>query len=206
MNGSVIGQHLLISLIPWLVGITVGGGLGYACARVAGSLFSTYPCLRRASMILPWRTFMVTSPLLSLFIPILVGLGNIAGMLIVGLSIFLFAVPFTVSILLSQWYPLPLIVRLIAGARTLAAASVTLALLAGIVSGGGGAGRFIMDRFLLLEYPQVLRAFSIVVITTLMIDILLGTLQMLSLGSTRKNPSVQGANGDLTTQTSQASR
>ena len=29
MDISIFGEHLLISLVPWLAGVLVGGGLGY---------------------------------------------------------------------------------------------------------------------------------------------------------------------------------
>lgn len=178
MNVSVIGQHLLISLVPWLAGVVVGGGLGYACALVARSVFSTLPGLRRASMLLPWRTVAVTLPLLSPFVPVFVGLGMVAGAVIVGLFVFLFALPFTVVALLEHWYPSPLVVRLIAGARTLATASIAVAAASTMVAGSGGAGVLMFQGMRLLDYPQMVRGFSIVVLLALIVDILLGTLQL----------------------------
>jgi ABC-type proline/glycine betaine transport system permease subunit len=173
-------DHLLISLVPWLAGIVVGGGLGYACALVARSLFSTRPGLRRASMLLPWRTIAMTLALalLSPFVPILVGLGTVAGATMVALFVFLFALPFTISTLLEYWHPSPLVVRLIAGARILAAASVAVAAFTPMVAGSGGAGVLIFEGWRLLDYPQVLRGFSLVILLALMIDILLGALQL----------------------------
>jgi ABC-type proline/glycine betaine transport system permease subunit len=44
----VLREHLLISLVPWLVGVIAGGSLGYACALTARSLFSAFPSLRSA--------------------------------------------------------------------------------------------------------------------------------------------------------------
>jgi len=98
----------------------------------------------------------------------------------VGLFVFLFGLPFTVVALLEQWYPSPLIVRLIAGARTLATASVAVAAVSPPLTGSGGAGVLIFQQgMLLLDYPQMLRGFAIVVLLALMIDILLGILQLL---------------------------
>jgi ABC-type proline/glycine betaine transport system permease subunit len=180
MNVSTFGEHLLISLVPWLAGATVGGGLGYACALVARRLFSTFPGLRKASMLLPWRTAAVTLPLLSPLVVILVGLGVVAGATMVGLFVLLFALPFTVVALLEQWYPSPLAVRLIAGARTLATASVAVAAVGPPVAGSGGAGVLIFQQGMrLLDYSQMLMGFSIVVFLALMIDVLLGALQLL---------------------------
>ena len=180
MNVSTFGEHLLISLVPWLAGAIVGGGLGYACALMARRMFSTFPGLRKASMLLPWRTVSVTLPLLSPSVAIPVGLGIVAGAVMVGLFVLLFALPFTVVILLEQWYPSPLVVRFIARARTLATASVAVAAVGPPLVGSGGAGVLIFQQGMrLLDYPQMLRGFSIVVFLALMIDILLGILQLL---------------------------
>jgi hypothetical protein len=180
MNVSTFGEHLLISLVPWFAGAIIGGGLGYACALVARRLVSTFPGLRKASMLLPWRTVSVTLPLLSPLVVIPVGLGVVAGAAMVGLFVLLFALPFTVVALLEQWYPSPLAVRLIAGARTLATASVAVAAVGPPVAGSGGAGVLIFQQGMrLLDYSQMLMGFSIVVLVALAIDLLLGALQLL---------------------------
>lgn len=181
MNVSVVGEHLLISLVPWLAGVVVGGGLGYACALVARSLFSTRPGLRRASMLLPWRTVVVTLALaaLSPLVPILVGLGTLGAATMVALFVLVLALPFTVVTLLEHWYPSPLAVRLIAGSRILATASVGVAAFAPMVRTGGGLGAVIYKATRLLDYPQVLRAYLIVVALALIIDVVLGALQLL---------------------------
>jgi ABC-type nitrate/sulfonate/bicarbonate transport system permease component len=176
---SIVREHLLVSLAPWLAGVVVGGVLGYACTLVARRLFSTRPGWRRTSMLLPWRTVAVTLPLLSPLIVVFVGLGTMAGAVMVGLFVFLFALPLTVITLLEQWYPWPLVVRLIARARTLATASVAVAAVGPPSVGSGGAGVLIFGGMGLLDYPQMLRGFSIVVLLALMVDVLLGALQLL---------------------------
>lgn len=195
MNVSVVGEHLLISLVPWLAGVVVGGGLGYACALVARSLFSTLPGLRRASILLPWRTVAVSLALvvLSPFVPVLVGLGTVAGATMVALFVLVFALPFTVVTLLEHWCPSPLAVRLIAGSRILATASVAVATSTARVAGSGGAGALIYKAMRLLDRPQMLRGFLIVVVLALMMDILLGALQLLFARTSIKAEAVQGA-------------
>ena len=65
MEVHILSEHLMISLLPWLVGVFVGGSLGYICARVIHGLFSALPRLRRPSTLVPWRTAVMTLPLLS---------------------------------------------------------------------------------------------------------------------------------------------
>ena len=197
MEISVVGEHLLISLVPWLAGVVVGGALGYACALVARSLFSTLPGLRRASILLPWRTVAVSLALvvLSPFVPVLVGLGTVAGATMVALFVLVFALPFTVVTLLEHWCPSPLAVRLIAGSRILATASVAVAAFTALVAGSGGAGALIYEGMRLLDHAQVLRGFSIVVVLALIVDILLGTLQLqFARTSTRAQPAQSASN------------
>jgi ABC-type nitrate/sulfonate/bicarbonate transport system permease component len=179
MGVSILGQHFLISLVPWLTGIVAGGVLGYACALVARRLFSTRPGWRRVSMLLPWRTVAMTLPLLSPLIVIYIGLGTVTGAVMVGIFVFLFALPLTVVTLLEHWYPSPLVVRLIARARTLAVASVAVAAVGPPVTGSGGAGVLIFEGMQLLDYAQMLRGFAIVVVLALVVDVLLGALQWL---------------------------
>jgi hypothetical protein len=177
--GTMFAQHLLIALLPWLVGVIGGGGLGYACAVVARALFSKRPALRRPLILVPWRTIAVTLPLLSAFVPAVLGLGMITGMAVVGLFVFSFAFPFTVATLLDRWHPSTLLSHLIAGARTLGTASVVVAAATAMVGGGGGAGAMIFYGMSIPEHGELLIGLSIVVLLALMVDVLLGGLQLL---------------------------
>jgi len=176
---SIFSEHLLISLAPWLAGVVVGGVLGYVCALAARRLFSTLPGLRRVSMLLPWRTVAMTLPLLSPLVVLRVGLGIVAGAVMVGLFVFLLALPFTITTLFEHWYPSPLVARLIAVARTLAVASMAVAAVGPPGAGSGGAGVLIFEGMRLLDYAQMLRGFAIVVLLALVVDVLLGALQWL---------------------------
>lgn len=177
--GTIVAQHLLISLLRWLVGITLGGGLGYACALVSRALFSKRPALRRPLMVVPWRTIAVTLPLLSAFVPAVLGLGMVTGMAIVGLFVFSFSFPFTVATLLDHWNPSMLLSHLIGGARTLGTASVVVAAATAVVGRGGGAGAMIFYGMSIPEHGELRVGLSIVVLLALMVDVLLGGLQLL---------------------------
>lgn len=188
MSISLFCEHLLIPLVPWLAGVVAGGVLGWACALGARRRFSTRPGLRAASMLLPWRTVAVALPPLSPYGVTLVGLGTTAGAVVVGLFVFLLAVPSTVVTLLEQWYPSPLVARLIAKARMLATGSVAVAAVTPPVTGSGGAGVLILEGMQLLDYAQMISGFSIVVLLSLAVDLLLGALQVAVLGTTKTQP------------------
>ncbi len=177
---AVLVEHSLISLAPWLVGIVVGGGLGYACALAARLLISALPGLRSASMLLPWRTFAVTVPLLSPLIPVVLGLGTLAGATMVALFVLLVALPFTASTLVEHWYPSPLAVHLIGGFRSLAAASVAVGTWIPMVAGSGGAGVLIFrEGWQLLDYSLMLQGLCLTALLALLADVLLGAVQCL---------------------------
>jgi ABC-type proline/glycine betaine transport system permease subunit len=188
MGTSILGEHLLISLVPWLAGVVVGGSLGYICARVIHRLFSTLPNLRRPSTLLPWRTVVMTLPLLFPLIPILIGLGVGAGATVVGFFVFILAWPFITGTVLERWYPSRPDVRLVGGIRTLAVASVIVATLAPLVTGSGGAGVLIFrEGYQSHDLARILRGLVVVVLLSLISDLFLGALQFL-LSRTRSNP------------------
>ena len=187
MEVHILSEHLMISLLPWLVGVLVGGSLGYICARVIHSLFSTLPGLRRPSTLLPWRTAVMALPLLSPLIPVLIGLGVIAGATAVGFLVSVFALPFIAGIVLEHWYPSTPDVRLAGGIRTLAVASVIVATLMPPVVGSGGAGVLIREGYQSLDYARTFGGLAIVVLLSLIVDLLLGALQFL-LSQPRSNP------------------
>ena len=85
----------------------------------------------------------------------------------------------TVTTLFEHWYRSPLVVCFIAIARTLAVASVAVAAIGPLVVGSGGAGVLIFEGMRLLDYAQILRGFAIVVLLALVVDVLLGALQLL---------------------------
>ena len=181
MPTPVFGEHLAISLVPWFVAVLTGGSLGYLLAAVARWLYARIPGLRPASTLLPWRTAAMTLTVVALspLIPAFIGLGTAAGATMVTLFAFAWIVPCTASTVLDHWYPSSLTWRLIGGFRTLAAASVAVATLTSTAAGSGGAGRLVYQEGLgLLDHPQVAKGFLVVVLLALVIDLLLGALQI----------------------------
>jgi len=180
-------QHLLLSLVPWLVGSTLGGFIGYGIALLIKKLFVSYPALRGPMVFAPWRTI-IMALLLVVYSPLIfvwVGLGSTATFLVVSFFVFLLAMPITTGILIEKWYPTSIVVRLAAAARTLATSSIVITVTAGIYS-TGGLGPIMIEHMRLLEYSSVFSTWLIVVAITLMVDMLLGVLQLLLVRSTEK--------------------
>jgi hypothetical protein len=180
MTVSIILEHLLVSLGAWAVGVIVGGGLGILIALKVRTLFIAAPHLRRFSMFIPWRTVVLNLliiPWTPASIP-LVGFGSASVWLNTSLAMFLFAMPFTTSLLLERWYPSPFAIRLMAGLRTLATASLVAAALAGL-NGGYGIGWYMLQSLFALDYGSLLRECLILASVVLILDVLLGIVQLI---------------------------
>jgi hypothetical protein len=180
LSTAAVVAYLLMSTIPWLIGLAAGGGLGAVCALGIRAVFAARPGLRRPSVLLPWRTPLLVGLLLLAWSPllfVLLGLGAFTGGMMVGASVLLLALAFTTGTLVEHWQPSPLAVRLVAGARTLAVASGLVAVGAGVM-GGGGLGWFLLEGARLQQYGLILQALFVVLGLALALDLLLGVAQM----------------------------
>ncbi len=173
----MIAQHLLISLLPWAIGMAAGTSLGYIIAKAAERLFAVNPSWRKWSVFIPWRCIAVTAPLLYPLVPIRTGLGLFAGVTMVGAFVFVFALFLTTIIFIEQKNPSPMLKRLASLARTLATASVIIAVFGGWV-GGGGLGHALGQAWLSFDHVQATRIFLEIATITLLVDIMLGVVQL----------------------------
>lgn len=177
---AAVVVHLLITLIPWFLGMTIGGGLGALCGLGIRVMFSTMPALRQPFVLLPWRTLVMGLLIVvwSPFIVSLLGIGPVAGGVVVGGSTSILALAFAATILVEQEFPTPLSARLVAGARTLAVGSGLIASGVGLL-GGGGLGHIILEAARVQEYGLVLKGLLVILILALVLDLGLGLVQMI---------------------------
>lgn len=176
---SKVLEHLLISLLPLVAGLVLGGGLGMACALIARLLLNALPGLRKLAILVPWRTVLVNLVLLIWvpFLAIRLGLGVKTGAISVGLIIFLVGWAATIGMLIEHWFPSPLGVRIIATIRMVATASGAIAAGVGLM-GGGGLGFLIIQGMRLLNYKLAWQGLLAVVILTLALDLVVGAVQL----------------------------
>jgi hypothetical protein len=175
MNISVLGNHLLISFVAWILGMGLGGGLGYGFALIARRILNASSGSRQPIILLPWRTIVISLPLLSPFLPVLIGLGTIAGIVMIGLFVFVLALMLTITTMLNYWYSPPLKTRLLGRARSLAVASPVMAVSAYWIGGGGLGGLIWQVAQLRFDYSALLA----VVLLALLFDIVMGVIQMI---------------------------
>jgi hypothetical protein len=176
MNISVIGDHLLISLLGWILGITIGGSLGYGGALITRHILTASRKPWKPIILLPWRTIVMALPLLSPFVPVWIGLGTIAGIFMDGLFVFVLAFLFTITTVLNYWFSPSLNTRILAGTRSLAVASPVMAVSAYWIGGGGLGGliwQIVQQRF---DYQALLA----VLLLAFLFDIAIGLIQMLT--------------------------
>jgi hypothetical protein len=188
---TVFLNHLLLSIVPWVAGGLIGGSLGYLIALAIRPLQSRAG-LYRVLRLLPWRTiafvltamavyaaypFILLGPVLRSAMP---GSGFLVHALAsISVAVLALALPFTTSIIAGYWFQPSLGERLVAGARTLGVASVVLALTA-IHWGVQSAGWLIatVDPFDYPRAPRVWLGYGIVVSVALIVDLVMGVLQM----------------------------
>ena len=179
VSTSAMVVHLLITCIPWLIGLAAGGGLGWLCGLGIRALISTRPALRRATVLLPWRVLVMglLMAIWSPFIATLLWLGPVTGGVVVACSVAALVTICTATTLVEYWMPSPLAGRLIAGARTMAVASGLLALGAGLL-GGGGLGATMLEAARLSQYGVMWKGALVVLALALVLDLILGIAQM----------------------------
>jgi len=181
MDISRVVEHFLMSLLPWIVGVIVGGGLGAICGLILRFLFSSLPRGRWLLALFPWRTI-VMGLLAVVWTPFIVarlGFGPTAGGVMVGLSVLLLGLVSIGGVLIEYWHPSPLIVRLIGVVRTLLTGAVVLAVGAGFV-GGGGVGLVMIKGIRIFEYGMVWAGVGAVVGLLLIFDLVFGVPQAIA--------------------------
>jgi hypothetical protein len=143
-------------------------------------------------MLLPWRTVMLNL-LIFTWTPasfILIGLRPLSGLVNTGLDISLFALLLAVSLLLDQGYSSNFAVRVIAGLRTLATTSLAAA---AFLSDFHGIGWRMSRSLVSGDYNEFFRNWLALAVLILILDIMLGIVQLAIANRIEKRPQVQSA-------------
>jgi len=181
MSIQDIFQHILLSLVPWLIGSAIGGLIGFVLAAWIKDWCNRDDKNIRRLLLIPWRT-MILITMLIVFSPLMViwvGLGNIATFLMVTSFIFLLALPIATNIFLDNWSSLSKPIQITSTVRSLATFSIVLTIWVSIYSFGGGLGSIMLKHMRVLEFNLWLTTWLVVGAITLVVDILLGILQLL---------------------------
>jgi len=115
---------------------------------------------------------LVWSPILGIWL----GLGNLTGIAIVGLTLSLLAMSMMMKAHLNQWFPLSLLEYIVSMARTLLMIALFATLGVGYV-GAGGFGYYLMQQVNLLEYGKLSQGIFVLGVTALILDLVFGVIQ-----------------------------
>lgn len=171
-----IFHHLTLSLVPWLLGSTLGGITGYGISSLIKRLRDRSSEIGKLLVFIPWRTFILFCLILiySPLIPIWLGVGNSAALTMNALLIFLLAIPMTILILGKGRDPHTLPSKLVSAARTLASSSILATMVAGLYSGAGGIGIVLIQHMNRLEYERWANTSLKMSAMILFVDLILG--------------------------------
>jgi hypothetical protein len=172
---SMILQHLEVSLIPWLIVMVVGGGLGYFFAILFRKWFQDHQRVLNLLVLLPWRSVAIWIALVVIYSPLMVwqfGLGTIAGSVAVGVALSSLMIPWITTTLVRSWYPLSTIGKILSIVRLSAILSIALPVFLNI-----GMGYFISRGSFDLEIQKMTLGYEVVGAMLLGTDIVLGIIQ-----------------------------
>jgi hypothetical protein len=108
LTGSRILVHLGISLVPWLIVMLAGGGLGYLVATLLRRWFQGHPRALDRMVLLPWRSIAILIALVMVNTPLMMwyfGLGTLSASIATGVALSVLFVPWMTSAFLHLWYP-----------------------------------------------------------------------------------------------------
>ena len=189
MDISIVFDHLYISLIAWLGGIAIGGSIGYFFAQIFFNTTSK-PDIDWKIILFPWRSLifililLVWSPLLVIWL----GLGNLTGIVMVGITLSLLALSMTMSTLFHKRFPVSIKSTLLSNTRTLLIIAIFATLGVGYV-GAGGFGFYFYQLVNLLNYNQLIKGFILLGVIAIFLDLILGFIQYLVVRASNPSPS-----------------
>ncbi len=181
-------QHLWLTLVPWLIGIVLGGSLGHLVAFFLRRYFETYLSLRTWLTLLPWRTSVAFMLLMAIYSPQLLryfGLGFTTALIKLSIVSFTLSLTFTIYIFLVLQETPAIFLRLVSVARTMAVAMAYFAITA-VDVGAGGAGVLINDALVKLDSGIFFDGVFVVVLVSVVFDVLIGVIQILVSPKPRK--------------------
>jgi hypothetical protein len=181
-------EHLEISLIPWIAALIIGGGLGYLIAILIRRAVQRFPRIRTFLILFPWRSVIAWIALVAISSPVLLikyGLGPRSQIATNVTVLFLIVFPWSIQTFLGSWFPSAGGEKAFSIARTLGVLSLTITTILRF-----GIGIYIERGASLGDLTIMSRGFGIVGVLLLVLDILLGLIQLVVLrnSSLRKQP------------------
>jgi hypothetical protein len=168
--------YLGISLIPWLIVMLAGGGLGYLLAVLSQRWFKGHQRAFDLMALLPWRSITIFIALVVINTPLMVwkfGIGLLAPSLSIGVALFVLFVPFIAHTLLNLWHPISAHGKVVSIVRTFAILSLALSAFLQTT----GMGYFIYRVSSELDFPKLILGYEVVGVILLGTDLIIGLIQ-----------------------------
>ena len=169
-------NHTIISIVGWLLGTTLGWGIGYASLALWRKIDLSPERIYPFALFIPWRTIVLSLLMLNYF-PIFpirwLGLGNKAGIFSIAFVIFWLTLIFVFQSA-QEHQPVS---RLWAWARTIAVFSVLLTAHYSMW-GSGGLGIVAKEHLMLMDFDAAWAYFAWMVGIALVIDLVIASGQL----------------------------
>jgi len=177
LNFTNILYHLVISLLPWIIAMIAGGGLGYIIALLIKRLTDNHPGSQPLLILFPWRAILAWVALVAISSPILVfqfGLGLNYQIATNSIVLSMMFIPWAAHYFLHVQIPSTRSESVLSIARTMAVLSIVITSILDF-----GLGFYLRDVSSLGDVQQMNIVFGIEGAILLGIDILLGFFQLL---------------------------
>lgn len=180
---QVILQYTLTTVLVILAGFFIGGGLGILFALLFRLVYKATPGLRPPFTLIPWRTLLFgsvlffCSPMAILSIPSITQ--EQGAVIYPALAFILIVLSFVADEAITHWLPVAPAVRWAGLARTL---TVACGVIVAIGANASGSGILMYARILTsstFSPGAYWTALGVVIGLGLVLDVLLGTIQML---------------------------
>lgn len=172
---SRILAHLGLSLVPWLIVMLAGGGIGYLLAILFRRWFQGHPRAFDLMVFLPWRSIAVLIALVAINTPFTIwnfGLDPLSTSVTIGVALSVLFVPWITSIFLYSEYPISTRRKVLSLVRTFTILSIVLPVFL-----QAGVGYFIYQVSFNLDTPNMILGYEVVGAMMLGVDLIVGLVQ-----------------------------
>jgi len=175
MDIVIVFDHLFISLIAWVGGAVLGGIIGYFLSNLIlkENLFKNW-----ITFLIPWRSFLFVLILLvwSPYLVIWLGLGNLSGTVMVGLTLLFLSLASVMNSFFQIKAKFPIFITLLASFRSFLIISLFATLFVGYV-GAGGFGFYLWHQLNLINYSKLIEGIIYLGGIVLAFDLIFGLIQ-----------------------------
>ena len=187
---EIVLSHLIVSLIPFLISIFLGVSIGYFIARLIRNLIRTHPNVMPFLVLLPWRSIASWAALVTIYSPFVMftwlfilhyGLGMVPIGISTGLVLLILIIPWSIDAFLKSAYQPDNIRKIFSIFRLSAILSLTIPTFSEI-----GMGYFVSRSNSSADFQNMKLGYGTVGVLMVVVDILLGFIQLIILGSKGK--------------------